>query len=131
MQATTEKRSHILPQDRERAWPLDARMAMFVLEAGGNDPEQPRERNQPRQTCRIIATVTSPDSRSLTHAILYVRDTTTGHMGFISQSKLPVGSTVWLNCADESGQKLHAECQIGRSRAFMSGWNEGVLRVRG
>jgi len=131
MQATTGRRSHILPLDRERAWPLDARMAMFVLEAGGADPQSTRDRIEPRQPCRIIGTLRGPDPRSPTHSIVYVRDTAPGYMGFICQSDLPVGSTVWLNCATEDGQSVRTQCHIGRSRAFMQGWNEGVLQLSG
>lgn len=129
MQATTEKRSHILPLDRERAWPLDARMAMFVLEAGGHAPESMLERHEPREACRIIATVCGQDPRSLTHSIVYVRDITPGHMGFICQSELPVGTTLSLNCVTEDGQTVRSACQIRRSRSFMKGWHEGVLHL--
>ena len=129
MQATTERRSPTTPMDRERAWPLDARMAMFVLEAGGCGPEFIRDRAHPRQACRIMGTVCDSGPRSLAHSIVYVRDLTPGHMGFICQSDLPVGSTVTLNCTAEEGGLVHAECQIGRSRRFMRGWSEGVLRV--
>jgi hypothetical protein len=130
MQALTHRRSHFSAQDRERTWPLDARMAMFVLEAAGHDPETIRERAQERHACRIIATVCGPDRRSLSHSILYVRDITPGHMGFICQSDLPVGATVSLNCTTEEGQNIRGECRIGRSRQFMQGWNEGVLHIR-
>ena len=75
----------------DRTWPLDARMAMFVLEAGGQDPQFVRERHSPRQACRIIATVCGSDPRSLAHWIVYIRDMNDGHLGFISQTNLTVG----------------------------------------
>ena len=128
MQAILEQRSHVLPYDRERSWPLDARMAMFVLEAGGQDPQFTRERQSAREACRIIATVCGSDPRSLAHWIIYIRDMNDGHLGFISQSNLPVGQTLVLHCASEDGQTLRTECRIGRARQFMQGWNEGVLQ---
>ena len=130
MQATTERRPHFCPQDRERAWPLDARMAMFVLEAAGQDPQPVRDRSAPRQPCRMIATLTDQDQRKASHATVYVRDRTPQHMGFICQNELPVGSTVWLDCATDDGQPFRTPCQVARLRPFMSGWNEGVLQVK-
>ncbi len=129
MQVLLQQRSHILPIDRERSWPLDARMAMFVLEAGGQDPQVTRDRGSPRQTCRIIATVCGPNPRSLSHSIVYVRDINDRDMGYICQTPLPVGQTVWLNCSNDDGESIRTPCRIGRSRQFMSGWNEGVLHV--
>src|SRR3954463_5915372 len=114
MQLLSEQRSHILPLDRERAWPLDARMAMFVLEAGGQDPQFIHERESERQACRIIATVCGQDPRSLTHSIVYVRDISDGLLGFICQSSLAVGKTVVLHCVDETGRSHRLPCRIGR-----------------
>lgn len=133
MQVSSETRSSLLPLDRERTWPLDARMAMFVLEAGGQpDPVEhaavERNRSTERQPCRMVGTVC--DNRDLHgHAIVYVRDLADRHIGFICQNSLPVGKTVWLHCSTDDGKTLRTPCQIGRSRQFMSGWNEGVLHV--
>jgi len=127
MQTLTQRRPDLFPLDRERAWPLDARMAMFVLEAGGHGPQFVRDRAEERQSCRIIGTVCDSDRASLKHSIVYVRDVTPRHMGFICQSPLPVGTTVWLNCSDENGQSIRTPCRVGRARQFMSGWTEGVL----
>jgi hypothetical protein len=102
-------------------------MAIFVLEAGGSPPQATRQRLAPRHTCRIVGTICEDDPSALAHAIIYVRDANEGHLGFICQSNLPVGKTVWLHCSTSQGQSFHASCRIGRSRAFMSGWNEGVL----
>ena len=129
MQAILEQRSHLLPYDRERTWPLDARMAMFVLEAGGQDPQFIRQRQSERHPCRIIATVCGPDPRSLAHGIIYVRDMNDGHLGFICQNNLPIGERVMVHCATEDGQTVRLECQVWRSRPFMQGWNEGMLQV--
>src|SRR4051812_37484700 len=57
MQVLTHTRSHSQPLDRERTWPLDARMAMFVLEAGGQPAPNERDRSAARQPCRIIGTL--------------------------------------------------------------------------
>ena len=129
MPATTHKRSHLHHPDRERAWPLDARMAMFVLEAGGQDPQIPRDRSASREPCRIMGTVCDPEAENLAHAIVYVRDKDPEHLGFICQSKLPVGTTLWLNCLTEDGQPIRTPCHVKRSRSFMTGWHEGVLQV--
>ena len=129
MQAILEQRSHLLPYDRERTWPLDARMAMFVLEAGGQDPQFIRQRQSERHPRRIIATVCGPDPRLLAHGIIYVRDMNDGHLGFICQNNLPIGERVMVHCATEDGQTVRLECQVWRSRPFMQGWNEGMLQV--
>ena len=129
MQAILEQRSHFLPHDRERTWPLDARMAMFVLEAGGQDPQFIRHRQSERHVCRMMATVCGPDPRLLAHWVIYIRDMNDGHLGFISQSNLPIGERVIVHCATEDGQTVRIECQIRRSRPFMQGWNEGMLEV--
>ena len=106
MQAILEQRSHLLPYDRERTWPLDARMAMFVLEAGGQDPQFIRQRQSERHPRRIIATVCGPDPRLLAHGIIYVRDMNDGHLGFICQNNLPIGERVMVHCATEDGQTV-------------------------
>src|SRR3954462_1579121 len=97
MQAILEQRSHVLPIDRERTWPLDARMAMFVLEAGGQNPQIVHERHSERQPCRVIGTVCGPNPRSLMHSIIYIRDMNDGHLGFICQGDMAVGKTVVLH----------------------------------
>jgi hypothetical protein len=129
MQTVAQKRSYFLPMDRERAWPLDARMAMFVLEAGGSGPEFTRDRTEPRQACRLMGTICENNPRSLSHAIVYVRDTTPGHMGFICQTTLTVDSKVVLNCEDAYGETTRILCRVGRSRPYMKGWSEGVLHT--
>ena len=113
----------------DRTWPLDARMAMFVLEAGGQDPQFIRQRQSERHPRRIIATVCGPDPRLLAHGIIYVRDMNDGHLGFICQNNLPIGERVMVHCATEDGQTVRLKCQVWRSRPFMQGWNEGMLQV--
>jgi len=90
--------------ERERTWPLDARMAMFVLEAGGFHPEITRERTLPRLACRIEATVAlskdesgPADQSSLADAIIYIRDFNPGHVGYISNCELPTGARVLVD----------------------------------
>jgi hypothetical protein len=133
MQVLLEKRSALVPLDRERTWPLDARMAMFVLEAGGQPARQlpavMRDRSLERQPCRIIARVCDGDSTSDAHTTIYVRDIAQQHIGYISETDLRVGKFIQLCCVDEAGQSFQASCRIGRSRPFMSGWNEGVLHL--
>jgi len=127
MRTLLEQADPIPHVERERAWPLDARMAMFVLEAGGADDGATHQRTAQRTPCRIMGTVCEDDPQALAHAIVYVRDATQKHLGFICQSNLPVGKIVWLNFSTPHGQKVQAPCRIGRSRPFMTGWNEGVL----
>jgi hypothetical protein len=131
MQALLEQADPISHVERERAWPLDARMAMFVLEAGGSDPQAIQHRTAERVPCRIVGTVCEDDPTALAHAIVYVRDANDGHLGFICQSDLPVGKILQLNFATPRGQSFHGPCRIGRSRPFMTGWNEGVLELSG
>jgi PilZ domain len=129
MQAQIEHEYPTPRLNRERTWPLDARMAMFVLEAGGAGPTFTRHRSVPRHACRIMGTLCNDDPKSLTHSIVYVRDISDGNLGFISQHNLPIGQTVWLNCTVNEGAPVRTPCRIGRSRAFMKGWHEGVLHL--
>lgn len=127
MQAITDMQT--LPLHRERTWPLDARMAMFVLETGGQDPQVTRDRSAPRHPCRIMGTVVTDNPKALGQKIVYVRDMNTGHLGFISQNELPVGAKLLLNCLGDHGVPERMVCKVSRSRSFMKGWHEGVLRV--
>lgn len=116
--------------DRERAWPLDARMAMFVLEAGGFQPEVIRSRHNDRMPCRNQATlVAASRAGGLTEATIYIRDYNDGHIGFISELELPMDALVWMHLTTDAGEVIQTPCRIGRSRPFMAGWYEGVLHL--
>jgi PilZ domain-containing protein len=129
MPALIAQERHIGHFDRERTWPLDPRMAMFVLEAGSLAPELLQQRADERIPCRIDATIASADPRAIeaSDTFVYIRDYNDGHVGFICERELAVGSLMWMHLTRDDGERIHLPCRVGRSRHFMTGWHEGVL----
>ena len=133
-------------EQRERALPLDARLAMFVLEAEAADADDsPRPRflrRDKRLSCRFAAALLYARSdapapadtlsaASLTEsASVYVRDISPGHAGFVSRHLLPgdAGQICWLQLEQADGTSVTLRGQIERYRPFMDGWHEGVIR---
>jgi len=114
-------------RDTQTSWPMDARAALFVLEAGGPTEQYFDRREFDRTPCHVEATACSADDpASLAHLILYTRDINTMSLGFVIAQNLPVGSHVQVNLTlnDRPVQLIGT---IGRSRLFMEGWFEGVL----
>jgi len=114
-------------RDTQTAWPMDARAAMFVLEASGSSEQYYDRRDSDRTPCHVEATGCSADDPTqLAQFILYVRDIDALHMGFATAQNLPLGSHVQVNLTlnDRSFQLTGT---IGRCRHFMEGWFEGVV----
>jgi hypothetical protein len=114
-------------RDMQTSWPMDARAAMFVLEASGSAEQYFDRRDFDRTPCHVEATACSADDpASLGQFILYTRDINTLHLGFVTAQHLPLGSHVQVNLTlnDRSFQLTGT---VGRCRSFMEGWSEGVI----
>ncbi|HTL28428.1 MAG TPA: hypothetical protein VL282_04385 [Tepidisphaeraceae bacterium] len=115
-------------RDTQATWPMDARAAIFVLEAGGSSVQQYFERREADRTpCHVEATgCSSDDPTQLALFILYTRDINTLHLGFVTQQGLLVGSHVQVNLTLDS-RSIQIHGTVGRCRSFMEGWFEGVI----
>jgi hypothetical protein len=117
--------SSLLPQSQsdrqqEQSWPLEVRLALFVLEAGADlageqaclsspdhDPQQStrtRPRRGAREMCRIRAKLVpltngAGPSSGTPHetANIYLRDTSDAFAGFICDQPLEIGAPFWLS----------------------------------
>ena len=116
--------------DSEQTWPLDARMALFLLESEGPPVQQSSQRASERCTCRIQAQVMRASETGIEHVEIFLRDLSDSHMGFVSNRPLEVGATYELNL-HATGDKLAtaARCVVLRSRSFMTDWHEGALQL--
>jgi len=119
------RRSQFL--DLEESWPLDARMALFLLESAGETTNGTfADRTLDRFGCRVRARlVRICDGRPESFEI-FVRDLSVGHVGFVSQKPLDVGGEYQLHFTPADAS-LQIPCVVGRSREFTDGWREGVL----
>src|SRR5436309_1359030 len=78
--------------DQEPSWPLDARMALFVLEAEGQQLESGAAREIDRQRCRVRARVMRVNLGKPQASEIFIRDLTVSHIGFISNVPLEIGA---------------------------------------
>jgi hypothetical protein len=114
-------------RDTQTSWPMDARAALFVLEAGGSADQYFDRRDMERTPCHVEATACSADDpASLGQFILYTHDINTLHLGFVTVQNLPLGSHVQVNLTLDDRQ-VQLTGTIGRCRYFMEGWFEGVI----
>jgi hypothetical protein len=114
-------------RDTQSTWPMDARAALFVLEAGGADEFYIERRESDRATCHVEATGCSADDPAqLAEFILYLRDIDPLHAGFVTSQSLPLGHHVQVNFTLDD-RRYQLTGTIGRSRPFMEGWSEGVV----
>ncbi len=114
-------------RDTQTAWPMDARTALFVLEAGGSTEQYFDRRDSDRTPCHVEATACSADDPAqLGQFILYTHDIDSLHLGFVAAQNLAVGSHVQVNLT-LNDQSFQLTGTIGRCRHFMEGWFEGVI----
>ena len=121
------RRSRFL--DLEESWPLDARMALFLLESAGQATGASISgRVLDRFPCRVRARLVRISDGRPESIEIFIRDLSTAYAGFLSSQP--------LNCDDEyqlhftpSEAPLQISCLVGRSREFTDGWHEGVFRL--
>jgi hypothetical protein len=124
-------------QQRERALPLEARLAMFLLEAQAEDSHALCEsaslhrRQDERLSCRFPAAILhSVEQSSMNPSSIFIRDISTGHAGFICRAPLAANDAeaCWLQLDQADGTTVTLRGHIARCREFQSGWYEGVIR---
>jgi hypothetical protein len=114
----------------ERSWPLDARMAMFVLEAEGALEHEGRTRELERFVCRVGARLKPMNDARLGMLDVFIRDVSAEHAGFISSHAVDVGASCWIDFVPAEGAPVRTVCTVGRCREFMNGWFEGVIHLQ-
>jgi hypothetical protein len=115
-------------RDTQSAWPMDARAAMFVLEANGSAEQYFDRRESDRTPCHVDATACSAaEPAQLAEFILYTRDIDALNLGFVTAQNLAIGSHVQVNLTLDE-RKVQLTGTIARCRYFMEGWFEGVVQ---
>jgi len=118
--------------DLEQTWPLDARMALYLLESETTETSQPARtaspRNLARTACRVRAKLVRVCDGRPECVEMFVRDLSVGHIGFVCTSPLQCGDEYQLNFTP-SDLPVQISCVVGRCRGFIDGWNEGVLHL--
>src|SRR5262245_22534841 len=97
----------------EQTWPLDARMAVFLLEAEGDVVPQIYPRELDRFPCRVRARLMRVKDKMLQFVEVFVRDLSIGHVGFVSSEPLEVGAIYQLDFTPGS-KPVHVSCVVGR-----------------
>jgi hypothetical protein len=114
----------------EQSWPLDLRMAMFLLESEGPPVQHGADRAGERFICRIRARVMRATDTGIEHVEIFLRDVNETHVGFVSAKALEVGADYELDLQPADGEaQSSAVCAVVRSRCFMGGWHEGALQI--
>ena len=111
----------------EQTWPLDARMALFLLETQGDAVSGDRPRQLDRIGCKARARLMRVSSGRPEMVELFVRDLSAEHIGFICSQPLVIGDEYECELSHISAR---LSCVIGRCREFSAGWYEGVLGLR-
>jgi hypothetical protein len=116
-------------RDTQTAWPMDARAALFVLEANASNENYFDRRDVERAICHVEATgCFADDTAQLASFLLYLRDIDPLHAGFVTSSPLPLNSQVQVNFSIDE-RPIQAVGTIQRCRPFMEGWYEGVVHL--
>jgi hypothetical protein len=120
----------------ESGWPLDARVALFMLESACEVqtacPESPSwPRALDRFRCRVRGWLRRRNRGAIESEEIYLRDISTAHAGFITHQPLEIGGEYVLEFAPAGRSPMCVTCTVGRCRPFMDGgqWSEGVLHL--
>lgn len=107
-------------------WPADVDLIQSALEAA--DPRVGHARQSRRRRFRVVAKlslfVTALDQGPIR---LYTRDADESHLGFLTESTIPLGFGGTVELVGPSGQLLSIGCMVYRCRECVPGWYEGVL----
>lgn len=107
-------------------WPADVDLILSALEAAG--PKDGDARHIRRRRMRVIARLSlfvTPLDEGPTR--LFTRDADDRHLGFLSESPVPLGFGGNVEFVAPTGQILSAGCMVYRCRECVPGWFEGVL----
>lgn len=107
-------------------WPADVDLILSALEAAGSQVAHARQtrRRRMRVIARLSLFVTSLDEGPIR---IFTRDADVQHLGFLTQTPLPLGFGGTVEFVGPGGQLLSAGCTIYRCRECVPGWFEGVL----
>jgi hypothetical protein len=99
----------------DQSWPLDARMAVFLLETEGEHCGHAHARAQQRNPCRARASIDGVE--------FFIHNMCDGHLGFVTNQPLEIDTECTLF-------PMQFTAVVGRCREFTNGWYEGVLHLR-
>lgn len=107
-------------------WPADVDLILSALEAA--DPKVGHTRQSRRRRMRVIARlslfVAPLDEKPVR---LFTRDADDRHLGFLSESPVPLGFGGTVELVAPEGQLLSVGCMVYRCRECVPGWFEGML----
>ena len=107
-------------------WPADVDLILSALEAA--DPRSGHQRKSRRRRFRVIGRLSlfvSPLDEGPVR--IFTRDADDRHLGFLTESPLPLGFGGTVEFVAPEGQILSAGCMVYRCRECVPGWFEGVL----
>lgn len=106
-------------------WPRDVDLIISALHAAGAEGSNRRAAARVRH--RVIARLSLFCSLAEPPLRLFVRDCTERHMGFLTQSIVPLGFGGTVDFRGPDGQTKAIACVVNRCRECVPGWFEGVL----
>lgn len=109
--------------DTERTWPIDARAAMYTLEACGKGDVWRNRRRLPRLNIRVSGRLCKDEHATcLDDPVIYVREINDRFCGFITNSKLSKGDLLWVDLGKDL--PFRAMVRVIRVHGFMDEWYE-------
>lgn len=122
----------------ESAWPPEVELILSALDTaaqlrmsqGGASDKKRDQRRSARRPHRVQAEL-HLFCDTFDHApwIIYTRDTTATHIGFISDRCIPLGKAGKVRWRDARGKLRTATCAVSRCRETVTGWFEGALAL--
>lgn len=116
------------PMGAPTAWPAQAELILSALEAGRHQAHSEQPRQCRRRPYRVLATLRLfSDPANAAGWTLYTRDVSPRSLGFVTQSRLPLGYGGRIELPSSDGLSSHIECTLLRCRQAAPGWYEGAL----
>ena len=108
-------------------WPADVDLISSAMEAARPEEAAINRRVARRRRIRVIGRVTLFCGGEAGPVTIYSRDCDARHMGFLTQTQLPLGYGGTLDLVGPNGQPLSIGCMVYRCRECVPGWFDGVL----
>lgn len=110
------------------AWPPQVELILSALETGQHRAHTEQSRKLRRRSYRVLAKLRLfSDSANAAGWILYTRDVSPRSLGFVTQSRLPLGYGGRIELLLPDGFSSNIECTLLRCRQAAPGWYEGAL----
>ncbi len=117
-----------VPWGAPTAWPAQAELILSALEAGRHQAHFEKTRQYRRCPYRVLATLRLfSDPPNAAGWTLYTRDVSPRSLGFVTQSRLPLGYGGRIELPTSDGLSSRIECTLLRCRQAAPGWYEGAL----